>query len=378
MSSCSVQISKSHLFLNSQFSEVQSALFPAPIRGEDNCFLYGVFNGYDGSRVASFASQCLTAELLLGQLNSSHTDGDVRRILTQVWSHTCIWWKTTVLSLLSRPALRPELAVAVIYTYTGGQCEPRAKSSVDWASTACYCSLLTQFVKHTVYVYVYWWLHCCYGNSATAAIDCVTWITILSVPSRCCFLLLQAFDVVEKSYFETIDDALAKKAHLSNFLLPHSDVCAHTRIYFFSHLWHLCQCCCCFFCVLLLFNFPPLLLFLLSFLYLLSSPAYNVLTYLPFTHDWAERVLSPAFSSEPEGAWTSEGVGAGGVRRCYSCGGTDPQQQTVHRQCWYEYTHTCTDYTFSQVTLVFIAEFLLPLKREHFDWCFYVYKVCTI
>ncbi|XP_031734220.1 TGF-beta-activated kinase 1 and MAP3K7-binding protein 1 isoform X1 [Anarrhichthys ocellatus] len=84
-------------------------------RGEDGCFLYGVFNGYDGSRVASFASQCLTAELLLGQLNSSHTDSDVRRILTQ------------------------------------------------------------------------------------------------------------AFDVVEKSYFETIDGALAEKANLSNYLQPHDE-----------------------------------------------------------------------------------------------------------------------------------------------------------
>ncbi|XP_034437358.1 TGF-beta-activated kinase 1 and MAP3K7-binding protein 1 isoform X2 [Hippoglossus hippoglossus] len=84
-------------------------------RGEDGCFLYGVFNGYDGSRVASFASQCLTAELLLGQLKSNHTDSDVRRILTQ------------------------------------------------------------------------------------------------------------AFDVVEKSYFETIDDALAEKAHLSNYVLPHNE-----------------------------------------------------------------------------------------------------------------------------------------------------------
>ncbi|KAM4584228.1 TGF-beta-activated kinase 1 and MAP3K7-binding protein 1 isoform 9-T9 [Odontesthes bonariensis] len=85
------------------------------LRGEDGCFLYGVFNGYDGSRVANFAIQCLTAELLLGQLNSSHTDNDVRRILTQ------------------------------------------------------------------------------------------------------------AFDVVEKSYFDTIDDALAEKAHLSNYLLPHNE-----------------------------------------------------------------------------------------------------------------------------------------------------------
>ncbi|KAM4751253.1 TGF-beta-activated kinase 1 and MAP3K7-binding protein 1 isoform 2-T3 [Anableps anableps] len=84
------------------------------LKGEDGCFLYGVFNGYDGNRVADFAAQCLTAELLLGQLNSSHTDGDVRRIL------------------------------------------------------------------------------------------------------------IQAFDVVEKSYFNTIDDALAKKAHLSNYL-PHNE-----------------------------------------------------------------------------------------------------------------------------------------------------------
>ncbi|XP_062292548.1 TGF-beta-activated kinase 1 and MAP3K7-binding protein 1 isoform X2 [Scomber scombrus] len=84
-------------------------------RGEDGCFLYGVFNGYDGSRVSSFASQCLTAELLLGQLSSSHTDNDVRRIFTQ------------------------------------------------------------------------------------------------------------AFDVVEKSYFSEIDDALAEKAHLSNFLVPHNE-----------------------------------------------------------------------------------------------------------------------------------------------------------
>ncbi|XP_064813504.1 TGF-beta-activated kinase 1 and MAP3K7-binding protein 1 [Oncorhynchus masou masou] len=54
-------------------------------RGEEGCFLYGVFNGFDGSRVSSFVSQCLTAELLLGQLKSTHTDSDVRRILTQAF-----------------------------------------------------------------------------------------------------------------------------------------------------------------------------------------------------------------------------------------------------------------------------------------------------
>lgn len=49
------------------------------------------------------------------------------------------------------------------------------------------------------------------------------------VSSRYMFLLSQAFDVVEKSYFETIDDALAEKAHLSNYLPPHSEVLIHTN-----------------------------------------------------------------------------------------------------------------------------------------------------
>lgn len=36
--------------------------------------------------------------------------------------------------------------------------------------------------------------------------------------------MLQAFDVVEKSYFETIDDALAEKANLSSYHLQHNEV----------------------------------------------------------------------------------------------------------------------------------------------------------
>ncbi|XP_041093730.1 TGF-beta-activated kinase 1 and MAP3K7-binding protein 1 [Polyodon spathula] len=54
-------------------------------QGEDGCCLYGVFNGYDGSRVVSFVSQRLSAELLLGQLTVSHGDADVRRVLLQAF-----------------------------------------------------------------------------------------------------------------------------------------------------------------------------------------------------------------------------------------------------------------------------------------------------
>uniref|UniRef100_A0A2K6K2Q2 TGF-beta-activated kinase 1 and MAP3K7-binding protein 1 n=1 Tax=Rhinopithecus bieti TaxID=61621 RepID=A0A2K6K2Q2_RHIBE len=54
-------------------------------RSENNCFLYGVFNGYDGNRVTNFVAQRLSAELLLGQLNAEHAEADVRRVLLQAF-----------------------------------------------------------------------------------------------------------------------------------------------------------------------------------------------------------------------------------------------------------------------------------------------------
>ncbi|CAI5785994.1 TGF-beta-activated kinase 1 and MAP3K7-binding protein 1 isoform X2 [Podarcis muralis] len=54
-------------------------------RSENDCYLYGVFNGYDGNRITNFVGERLSAELLLGQLNADHDDADVRRILLQAF-----------------------------------------------------------------------------------------------------------------------------------------------------------------------------------------------------------------------------------------------------------------------------------------------------
>lgn len=75
------------LELASLFCEplVSGHLLPSPsVRSENSCFLYGVFNGYDGNRVTNFVAQRLSAELLLGQLSAEHTEADVRRVLLQV------------------------------------------------------------------------------------------------------------------------------------------------------------------------------------------------------------------------------------------------------------------------------------------------------
>lgn len=69
------------LFLSDVCDLFASALFD---RSENNCYLYGVFNGYDGNRVTNFVGQRLSAELLLGQLHADHSDADVRRVLLQV------------------------------------------------------------------------------------------------------------------------------------------------------------------------------------------------------------------------------------------------------------------------------------------------------
>ncbi|XP_077308449.1 TGF-beta-activated kinase 1 and MAP3K7-binding protein 1 isoform X2 [Lithobates pipiens] len=52
-------------------------------RTENNIYLYGVFNGYSGTRATNFVGQRLSAELLLGQLHSDVTDAEVHRVLLQ-------------------------------------------------------------------------------------------------------------------------------------------------------------------------------------------------------------------------------------------------------------------------------------------------------
>lgn len=54
-------------------------------RSDDRVFLYGVFNGYNGTRVTNFVGQRLSAELVLGQLSPDYSDADVRRVLLQAF-----------------------------------------------------------------------------------------------------------------------------------------------------------------------------------------------------------------------------------------------------------------------------------------------------
>lgn len=51
----------------------------------DSCFLYGVFDGHNGTRVADFAAQRIPAELLLGQLQPNFSDAEVQEALKQAF-----------------------------------------------------------------------------------------------------------------------------------------------------------------------------------------------------------------------------------------------------------------------------------------------------
>lgn len=52
---------------------------------DDHTFLYGVFNGKDGSCVADFAAQRMPAEILLGQLHDKTSQTAVKEVLREAF-----------------------------------------------------------------------------------------------------------------------------------------------------------------------------------------------------------------------------------------------------------------------------------------------------
>ncbi|XP_014485131.1 PREDICTED: TGF-beta-activated kinase 1 and MAP3K7-binding protein 1-like [Dinoponera quadriceps] len=54
-------------------------------RYDDSTFLYGVFDGHEGTKAANFAMQRIAAEILLGQLIGKATDEEVKEVLRQAF-----------------------------------------------------------------------------------------------------------------------------------------------------------------------------------------------------------------------------------------------------------------------------------------------------
>lgn len=53
-------------------------------RFDDSSYLYGVFDGHEGTRAADFCFQRLAAEILLEQLNEKKTDEETKEVLRYV------------------------------------------------------------------------------------------------------------------------------------------------------------------------------------------------------------------------------------------------------------------------------------------------------
>ena len=51
---------------------------------DEGMYLYGVFDGHDGSRASNFTAQRMPAEILLGQIGSTTEDSEVQEVLRQV------------------------------------------------------------------------------------------------------------------------------------------------------------------------------------------------------------------------------------------------------------------------------------------------------
>ena len=66
--------------MNSSFSLSAKFLFSL----DEGMYLYGVFDGHDGSRASNFTAQRMPAEILLGQIGSTTEDSEVQEVLRQV------------------------------------------------------------------------------------------------------------------------------------------------------------------------------------------------------------------------------------------------------------------------------------------------------
>ena len=53
-------------------------------RQDGEVYLYGIFDGHSGSKVAAFAAQRMPEEILLGQLHGKVTDDEIKDVLKQV------------------------------------------------------------------------------------------------------------------------------------------------------------------------------------------------------------------------------------------------------------------------------------------------------
>lgn len=50
-------------------------------RYDDSTYLYGIFDGHEGTKAANFAMQKMAAELLLGQLSGKSTNEEIKEVL---------------------------------------------------------------------------------------------------------------------------------------------------------------------------------------------------------------------------------------------------------------------------------------------------------
>jgi len=58
-------------------------------RQDGEIYLYGIFDGHSGSKVAAFAAQRMPEEILLGQLHDRVTDDEIKDVLKQVLILKC-------------------------------------------------------------------------------------------------------------------------------------------------------------------------------------------------------------------------------------------------------------------------------------------------
>lgn len=72
---------------------------------DEATFLYGIFDGYEGSRTANFTLQRIAAEILLGQLNGKSTSEEIKEVIRQAFVAVERGYLDSIGDILARRAI---------------------------------------------------------------------------------------------------------------------------------------------------------------------------------------------------------------------------------------------------------------------------------
>jgi len=122
-------------------------------RQDGEVYLYGIFDGHSGGKVASFAAQRMPEEILLGQLHGKVTDEEIKDVLKQVfnilWSSASVVTYSLRMLTLSYVWLKLQMHFLMSHVTFDQATATKQAYSHSQTKAVCGCIASVRVVRHS-------------------------------------------------------------------------------------------------------------------------------------------------------------------------------------------------------------------------------------